>query len=130
MGVWLSWLSNLLSLSVGGEFWPHFPCLTLFSSSFIFSSSIKTIHLLLPLDFSSSSHHFFYKKKYFSKLLNLPSSISLNISLDPCLFEHFCHTPIFGETHFSLHQNNSFFQWILFSYFSWQEIWSHVWLAW
>ena len=59
-----------------------------------FSPSINTIHLL---HFTLSSH-----KKHFSKLLNFPSSISINISLDPCVFEHFHHTSIFGETHFSI----------------------------
>ena len=86
---------------------PHFPCLSFFFfafSSSTFSSTINTIHLYLHLEFSSSSHHFFSKKKkIFSKLLNLSSLISLNIFLDPCVLEHFCHTPIFGETHFQIH---------------------------
>ena len=37
--------------------------------------------------------------------------------------------PIFKSI-FSLHQHVFFFQWILFSYFSWQEIWSNIWLEW
>ena len=74
-----------------------------------YTSTINTIHLLFPLDFSSSPHHFFFTspfllpKKHFSKLLNLPSLISLNIFLDPCVLENFCYTPIFGETHFQTH---------------------------
>ena len=55
------------NFNVGAEFWPPIHLISLFSffaSSFItFSSSINTIHLLLPLDFSSSCHHFFYIKK-------------------------------------------------------------------
>ena len=73
-----------------------------FASSFVLSSTINTIHPHLHLDVSSSPHHFF-SKKYFSKLLNVPSLIYLNIFLDPCVLEHFCHTPIFGETHFQIH---------------------------
>ena len=76
----LFFLSFLLSLP------PSFlPPLTLFTLIF-------TLIFLLHLTISSP-------KKIFSNLLNLPSLISLNISLDPCVLEHFCHTPIFGETH-------------------------------
>ena len=77
--IWLSWHSLRLSLSVGAEFWlPTFLCLTLvlflffvffcFCFCFIFlhlSSSIVTIHYLLPLGFSSSSHHFFSQQILF-----------------------------------------------------------------
>ena len=37
--------------------------------------------------------------------------------------------PIFKSI-FSLHQHVFFFQWIFFSHFSWQEIWSNIWLEW
>ena len=77
-------------LSVGAEILaPHFfvSSFFLYASSFInFSSSIDTIHLLLPLDFSSY-------KKHFSKLLNSPSSISINISLDLCVLSIFIPHP-------------------------------------
>ena len=65
------------------------PPLTLFTLIF-------TLIFLLPLTI-------FSQEKNFSKFLKLPLSISLNISLDPCVLEHFCHTPIFGETHFQIH---------------------------
>ena len=74
------WLSQLnltpltqlwLNLSVWGPKF-HPPPHTSVSPSFLFcfifinfSSSIGTIHLLLPLDFSSSSHHFFSQKTLF-----------------------------------------------------------------
>ena len=102
-----------------------------FASSFFLSSTINTIHPHLHLAVSSSPHHFF-SKKYFSKLLNVPSLIYLNIFLDPCVLDHFCYTPIFVKPIFkpifSLHQNVIFFQWTLFSYFSWKEISSMIWM--
>ena len=67
----LFWLTQLLAefLVYGPKFWPLtslFLPFFFFASSFInFSSSINTIHLLLPLDFSSSSHHFFSQKTLF-----------------------------------------------------------------
>ena len=90
----------------GPNFGPPF-VLSLFSSFLLLPSSHffhhNIIHLLPPLDFSSPYHFFSKKKIFFSKLLNLPSLVSLNIFLDPCVLEHFCHTPIFGETHFQTH---------------------------
>ena len=85
---WLSWLSLRLSLGVGAEVWPPtFLYLSLFLFFFLVSSfstslpRLSLITLFFPLDFllhlTISSH-----KKYFSKLLKLPSSISINISLD------------------------------------------------
>ena len=131
-------LATCWVLSVGVEFWPPI-CLVFlfffFASSFITFLPLLTLfifflHLIFLLQFTISS----LKKKSFSKLLNLPSLISLNISLDPCVLEHFCHTPTFGETIFkpifSLHQNVFFFKWTLFSYFSWQEIWYIIWMEW
>ena len=85
---------------------PHFPCLSfffllslppLFLPPLTLFTFIFTLNFLLHLTISSP------KKKIFSKLLNLSSLISLNIFLDPCVLEHFCHTPIFGETHFQIH---------------------------
>ena len=88
----------------GQNFGPLLLCFSLFS---FFASSSSTFlprlalfifffPLIFLLHFTISSH-----KKHFSKLFNFPLSISINISLDPCVFEHFHHTPIFGETHFS-----------------------------
>ena len=87
------------------KFWPR---TSLFLPFSFFASSSSTFlppltlfifffPLIFLLHFTISST----KKKNFSKLLNFPSSISINNSLDPCVFEHFHHTPIFGETHFS-----------------------------
>ena len=92
---------------MGVEFWPPI-CLVFlfffFASSFITFLPLLTLfifflHLIFLLQLTISS----LKKKSFSKLLNLPSLVSLNIFLDPCVLEHFCHTPIFGETHFQTH---------------------------
>ena len=117
-------------------FWPPtFLCLSLFLYLFYlfiffffvssFSTSLPPLSLFtlfFPLDFllhlTISSH-----KKYFSKLLKLPSSISINISLDPYVLEHFITypflvNPIF-QNPFSLHQNGFFLQGIFFSCFSW-----------
>ena len=43
------------------------------------------------------------KKRRFSKFFNFLLLIYLNIFLNPCVHEHFCYTPIFGETHFQTH---------------------------
>ena len=106
---WVSWF-----LCGGRILAPHFLCL--------FLCCFFLLHLFFHhqhYSLSSSPWFFFFlspfllKKKHFSKLLKFPLSISLNISLDPCVLEHFFHTPIFGETHFqnhfSLHQNVFFF---------------------
>ena len=93
---------------MGAEFWPPICLVSLF---FFFASSFITflppltlfiffLHLIFLLQLTISS---LKKKKCFSKLLNLPSLISLNISLDSCVLEHFCHTPTFGGTHFQTH---------------------------
>ena len=120
------WLSLRLSLSVGAEFWPPtFLCLSLFPFFSSFSTSLPPLSLFtlfFPLDFllhlTISSH-----EKYFSKLLKLPSSISINISSDPCVLKHFIMypflvKPIFQNS-FSLHQNGFFLQEIFLSNFSW-----------
>ena len=88
----------------GLKFWP--PTSLFLPFSFFYLSSPTSLPLLtlfifffpmiFLLHFTISSH-----KKHFSKLFNFPSSISINNSLDPCVFEHFHHTPIFGETYFS-----------------------------
>ena len=95
---------------MGVEFWPPICFSLLFFFFFLllppFSflppltlfTLIFTLIFLLHLNISSQK-----KKKNFSKLLNLPSLISLYIFLDPCVVEHFCHTPIFGESHFQIH---------------------------
>ena len=85
------------------------PPLALFTSFFLF---IFLLHLTI------SSH-----KKHFSKLLHLPLSISINISLDLCILsifitQPFLVKPIF-QNPFSLHQNGFFLQGIFFSCFSW-----------
>ena len=113
--VWLSWFSNSTDFYVGAEFWLPTPFVSLSllllpPSSFLppltLFTLIFTLIFLLPLTI-------FSQEKHFSKFLKLPLSISLNISLDPCVLEHFYHTPIFDETHFqnhfSLHQNVFFF---------------------
>ena len=75
-GIWLSQLSltELTQLLAkfkckGQNFGPPLRSFSLFFSfCFIFinfSFSINTIHLLLPLDFSSSSHHLFSQKTLF-----------------------------------------------------------------
>ena len=76
-GSWLSqqfdWVYSATCwvLSVGAEFLPPtLACISFFffafASFFIFSFfTINTIHLLLPLDFSSSPHYFFLKKTLF-----------------------------------------------------------------
>ena len=75
-GIWLSQLSltELTQLLAkfkckGQNFGPPLLSFSLFFSfCFIFinfSFSINTIHLLLPLDFSSSSHHLFSQKTLF-----------------------------------------------------------------
>ena len=74
--------------------------------------------LIFLLHLTISSH-----KKHFSKLLHLPSSISINISLDLCVLSIFIThpflvKPIFQHP-FSLHQNGFFLQGIFFSCFSW-----------
>ena len=73
----------------GRNFGPPLLCLFSFSffalSSINFSSSIDTIHLL---HLTISLH-----KKHFSKLLNFPSSISINISLDICVLSIFIIHP-------------------------------------
>ena len=113
---------GLTEFKCGGQnLCPPLLCFSLFSffasSSSNFLPPLTLFIFFFPLIFlllTISSH-----KKHFPKLLNFPSSISINISLDPCVFEHFHHTPIFGEIHFSLHQDGFFLQGILFFYFSW-----------
>ena len=93
----LGWLSFWLSFKCGGwNFGPPFFCL--FSFPFLLhlpSTSLPPLALFtffFPLIFvlhlSISSH-----KKHFSKLLNLPLSISINISLDPCVLSTFIIYP-------------------------------------
>ena len=61
-----SWLNNSITLSVGGQILaPIFLVFSFFFLAFSFlhlSSTIVTIHLLFPLDFSSSPYHFLSKK--------------------------------------------------------------------
>ena len=132
----LGWLSQLnlieltqlwLSLSVWGPKFPPpaLPCLSLFffassSSTFLPPLALFTSFFLLIflLHLTISSH-----KKHFSKLLHLPLSISINISLDLCILsifitQPFLVKPIF-QNPFSLHQNGFFLQGIFFSCFSW-----------
>ena len=118
-------------------FWPPtFLCLSLFLYLFYLFIYLFFLFRLSPPLFlhchyslSSSPWIFFFispfllTKKYFSKLLKLPSSISINISLDPCVLEHFITypflvKPIF-QNPFSLHQNGFFLQGIFLSNFSW-----------
>ena len=93
----LGWLSFWLSFKCGGQnFGP--PLLCLFSFPFLLhlpSTSLPPLALFtffFPLIFvlhlSISSH-----KKHFSKLLDLPLSISINISLDPCVLSTFIIYP-------------------------------------
>ena len=108
---WLSQLNLteltqlLVEFKCGGwNFGPPLLCFSLFSffaspsSTFLppLTLFIFFFPMIFLLHFTISSH-----KKHFSKLFNFPSSISINNSLDPCVFEHFHHTPIFGETYFS-----------------------------
>ena len=122
------WLSLRLSLSVGAEFWPPtFLCLSLFSFFFFHLSPPLFLHYHYSL--SSSPWIFFFispfllTKKYFSKLLKLPSSISINISSDPCVLKDFIMCPFLVkpifQNSFSLHQNGFFLQEIFLSNFSW-----------
>ena len=87
---------------------PHFSCLFpffFFAFSFLhLSSTIVTIHLLLPLDFSSSPCHFLSKKitfLSFSTFLHSSPSIFFQILVFLAIFlhTHFCethfHTPLF-----------------------------------
>ena len=97
---WLSWLSFWLSLSVGAEILaPHFFVSSLFLFCFIFhqlpSASLHPLTLFIFfftliffLHLTIYSH-----KKHFSKLLNFPSFISINISLDLCVLSIFIIYP-------------------------------------
>ena len=120
----LGWLSFWLGLSVGAEiFAPHF---------FVSSLFAFLLHLLLFLhwQYSPSSSPWFFlhfpissHRKHFSKLLNSPSSISINISLDLCVLSIFIPhpflvKPIF-QNPFSLNHNGFFLQGIVLSNFSW-----------
>ena len=70
-----------------------------FSLFFLPSSSIVTIHFLLPLGFSPSLHHFFSKKitfLSFSTFLHSSPSISFKILVFLVIFA----THPFYETHF------------------------------
>ena len=74
--------------------------------------------LIFLLQLTISSH-----KKHFSKLLHLPSPISINIFLDFCVLSIFIThpflvKPIF-QNPFSLHQNCFFLQGIFFSSLLW-----------
>ena len=93
----LGWLSFWLSFKCGGQnFGP--PLLCLFSFPFLLhlpSTSLPPLTLFtffFPLIFllhlTISSH-----KKHVYKLLNLPSSIPINISLDPCILSIFITHP-------------------------------------
>ena len=122
---WVDWVNSAFGwvLSVGPKFWP-LTSLSLSFFSFLFhlsSTSLPPLTLFIFFFTLIFLLHLtiYFHRTHFSKLLNLPSSISINISLDPCVFEYFHHIPIFGETHFSLHQDDFFLQGILFSYFSW-----------
>ena len=82
----LSWLSNSgCKIKKGAEFWPPFLVFSPFFCFYLFflpSSSIVTIHFLLPLGFSPSLHHFFSKRitfLNFSTFLHSSPSISFQI---------------------------------------------------
>ena len=115
------WLS-LLFFFVSSFIIFFFPPLTLFTLFF-------TLHFLLhPTIFSL--------KNYFPKLLNPPSLISLNIFFFQILVflstfaaHTFLVKPIL-KLLFSLHKNVILFQWTIFSYFSWKEISSIIWMEW
>ena len=91
---------------MGAEYWPP----TFLVSFFLFfafsflhlSSTINTIQLLLHLTFllhlTISSPK---KKNTFLNFSTFLHSSPLIFFLDPCVFEHFCYTPIFGKTPFS-----------------------------
>ena len=125
---WVDWVTELTQLwyclSVWGpKFWPPHFFVSLFSFLLhlpsTFSSSIGTIHLLLPLIFLLYFIISSYKK-HFSKFLNSPSSISINISLDLCVLSTFIPHPFWWNPYpLSLHQNGFFRQGIFFSSFSW-----------
>ena len=58
-------------------------------------------------------------KNHFPNLLNLLSFISLNIFLDLCVLDHFCHKPIFEahlQTSIFLCIDNGIFQWTFLSH--------------
>ena len=89
----------------GTNFGPH--CLSLLSLFFFcfslflhHSSTIVTIHLLLPLEFSSSLHHFFSKKK--NTFLNFSTSLypSPSIFFQILVLLAIFPTYPFCETHF------------------------------
>ena len=104
---------------VGPNFWPptslsfSLPFCFIFHQLFLPPLALFTFFfpLIFLLYFTISSY-----KKHFSKFLNSPSSISINISL---CFEHFRPTPILVKpifkNPFSLHQNGFSLQGIFFS---------------
>ena len=95
--VWLSWLSFWLSFKCGGRnFGPPLHCFSLFASLLhLLSTSLPPLTLftfffllIFLLHLTISSH-----KKHISKLLNLPSCISINIYLDHCVLSIFITHP-------------------------------------
>ena len=133
-----SWLNNLVTLSVRS--WILASIFLVFSFFFSFLLSPSSTFLPSLLLFTFFFHLIFLLhptisslKNYFPKLLNLPLLISLNIFSNPCVWSSLLHThfmkPI-SKLPFSLHQNVFFLQWTLFSYFSWKEISSIIWMEW
>ena len=103
---------------VGAEILPPPPHFLVSLFSFLlhlpstFYSSIGTIHLLLPFDFSSLFHHFFLQKNTFLSFLTLLIHLHQYFFRSLC-FEHFHPTPILVKpifkNPFSSHQNGFFF---------------------
>ena len=101
---WVDSTTQVIKQKGGPNFGPHslsFPFLFFFCFSLFFlpSSSIVTIHFLLPLGFSPSLHHFFSKKitfLSFSTFLHSSPSISFQILVFLVIFA----THPFCETHF------------------------------
>ena len=123
--VWLSWLSIGWVYVCGAKIAPYF-FVSLFSFLFhlplTFLPPLALFTFFFPLIFLL--HLTIYAhKKHFSKLLHLPSSISINISLDLCVLSIFITHPflvkLIFQNPFSLHQNGFFLQGIFFSWFSW-----------
>ena len=84
-----------------GILWP--PSLLFLFSFFALPSSFFFLPSLLLFTHFTNLHFLPYytissPKNHFPKPLNFLSFISLNIFLDLCVLDHFCHKPIF-ETH-------------------------------